>query len=174
MKNMLCFLAGLVFFAANISAQTTEKIEGAFGFKLGDFFDPSTAINSEQMKGKYKVTPKIIYPGLTSYYVTITPTTKVIHTITAAATFASKEAGKQIYEDLVNLIEAKYNQKMEGHGSETLLYKTLNKGLSSIGMMLLMDGNVAIQLGYSDMGLLEQGAEEQRKIEAQKAGKLGL
>jgi hypothetical protein len=63
---------------------------------------------------------------------------------------------------------------MEGHGSETLLYKTLNKGLSSIGMMLLMDGNVAIQLGYSDMGLLEQGAEEQRKIEAQKAGKLGL
>ena len=72
-----------------------EPIDGAFGQRLGAYFDPAVATEIGELtfgrEKTYGFTPVATYPGLEMYYVLLTPTTHRIYGIWAQRSFGREK-----------------------------------------------------------------------------------
>jgi hypothetical protein len=87
------------------------KIEGAFGKKLGDVFDISTATNTATTVSgatMYEFAPTEAIRSFREYYVLITPKTKKIHTIIAMRMMDQAAAAKNEQSLLMSIFAEKY------------------------------------------------------------------
>src|SRR5690348_13888600 len=100
--------------ALAFTASATEKIEGAFGKKLGDVFDPSTAIGKSELTDgtpMYEFSTTNGFRSFTKYYVLITPKTKKIYSIWGMGSVANTESGQKEQALIMEILEQKYGPK---------------------------------------------------------------
>jgi len=86
-----------------------QTISGAFGVTLGSQFDPANAVAVAKWttgEKKYKFTPDSPCPGLTDYFVLITPATHQVYAIISSG-FFTYEKSKEI-PVLIEVIKRKY------------------------------------------------------------------
>ena len=80
-----------------------EPIEGAFGQRLGAYFDPAVATEIGVLtfgrEKTYGFTPVATYPGLEMYYVLLTPITHRIYGIWAQRSFGREKTNGFTRED---------------------------------------------------------------------------
>ncbi|HEY1169885.1 MAG TPA: hypothetical protein VGH19_00830 [Verrucomicrobiae bacterium] len=142
----------------------TGEIEGAFGLKFGEVFNPTKALaTAKTTSGEvmYKVKPPTPNAYFDTYLIMITPDTKRIFEIWAMGPVPSESEGKIRRDSLVKAIEAKYQTKknlfdsefarMMIQGDKTVTVKT-SRQLSGAGYQL--------ELRYKDGALAKEGRGE--------------
>jgi len=172
-----------------------EKIEGAFGLKLGDVFDVTA-------KGTDSFTPQTPTRSFDRYFVHTTPKSRRIHHIGATADFSSKSDLEKERFAILELLISKYgpldDEKREsGKGNQERpysIYSSIYPNIiiegSDLGMemwsitrnnrrILVITGkpdDVTYRLGidYDDMDLLNLSQKESIDIKASKAASEGL
>jgi hypothetical protein len=94
-----------------IANKAASRIEGAFGARIGDKFDVETAIGKSHMTDGtplYKFTPINPYDKFDTYYILITPVTKIIYSIWAQGEMENDDACKHEQKVLMELLTGKY------------------------------------------------------------------
>lgn len=90
-----------------------DKIEGAFGLKLGDVFSP-TGIEGEAKQSvsdnRYQFTPEKPNKVFSEYFVVVTPTTHRIYRIIAIARWPDGNEGYKVSEAIAALLNRKYGE----------------------------------------------------------------
>ena len=89
-----------------------EKIEGAFGLKLGDKLDVNSDIVSkvDGSEGIYRVNPPNPLKGFNEYIVYVTPQTHTIYQIRAFAYFGFGAQAKKRHNSLRDILKEKYSK----------------------------------------------------------------
>ena len=80
------------------SAFGADRIEGAFGKKLGDTFDPASAIGTSQLTDgtpMYEFSTTHGFRSFKRYYVLITPTTRKIYCIWGIGSAENTKSGQK-------------------------------------------------------------------------------
>jgi hypothetical protein len=155
-----------------------EKIEGAFGKRLGDAFEPNSALGKGAMKDgtpMYEFTPQKPFRSFTKYYVLITPRTKRIYSIWGVGPTENTETGEKEQAVLMQILEGKYGPsekeipfismdsiKQISHGSRLVLTKV--EGII----------DPTIQVRYYDDDLTTLAEKERVSIEGKKVDSSGL
>ncbi len=154
-----------------------EEIEGAFGFKFGQVFDPSKSLGtSKNTAGEilYRVNPPTPNPTFENYYIEVTPDTKKIFHVWAQAKISSDAEAKIRRDSLAQAIIAKY-QAQKGmldsefarilvQGDTTVIIKTYpNPG-----------GGILLDLRYKNENLAKEGRTEAVGKDAKKMDTKGL
>ena len=113
MKKLL-LLAGFVF-AVALPLQGAEKIEGAFGLKLGDVFEMPAGTKLEPTKypSGIEFTPHPGNPTFSEYWVLITPNTHRIYQIHAYSESPHQKAqgGYPTFDRVAAFLARKYSDK---------------------------------------------------------------
>jgi hypothetical protein len=106
LRSILSALIGVIL-AQNLLAQ--GKIEGAFGKRLGEVFDPAGALN-ERKDGieRYRFSPEAPFPSLTDYYVEVAPTSKRICAIHATGKASTETDAERVTTLLDIALRQKY------------------------------------------------------------------
>ena len=105
MKHILTLFT-LAAFA--FSASATEKIEGGFGLKLGDSFEPSGSRFLAEDADAFEFTPKVANPAFSTYVVFITPNSHQIYRILAISKPLESGTGFEQSNTILALIHRKY------------------------------------------------------------------
>jgi hypothetical protein len=98
------------------SALAAEKIEGGFGKKLGETFDPSLATStSTNSEGAimYEFTPTNAVRSFKRYFVMITPTTHKIYCVMAIGNVESTTAGRKEQSVIMDVLREKYGSEFK-------------------------------------------------------------
>ena len=181
MKTFHSVQCGLLVLLASFSASAAEKIEGAFGKKLGDPFDPATAIGKSKLSDgtpMYQFSPEKGFRSFTKYYVLITPTTQKIYCIWGTGDVASTEIGKKEQAVVMELLKEKYGvAEKPGLFDDLEDARRVDQGdryiLSKISGL---DGleKVKMDLRYYDKDLKKLAEKERIAGETKKIDKGGL
>ena len=163
MKPILTLLIAA---ALTLSANAAEKIEGAFGFKLGDVLDLADARLvkedvPEPVPERFEFKPTNPNPAFASYYVWVTPNSHRIKEITAVGTFQVPENGDfwNQLEIICALLHRKYGSGPFPFGRDIKI--TQGRLIVRCYMQNRIDPkNVTVSLDYLDLDLSSQGAEE--------------
>jgi hypothetical protein len=160
------------------TSRATEKIEGGFGVKLGDFFDPLTATR-EGSKGDggtaYFFAPVNPFRSLTSYHVAITPRTKKIFAILAEGEFKSLEEAKMEQAVIMALLTEKYGiEKEQGELEKLQNMRGVSQGMRFVCAQIRDDANYSLVVMYYDSDLARVAESERIRMEKQKAAGSGL
>ncbi len=158
-------------------------ITGAFGKKLGDVFDPASAIGKGALTDgtpMYQFKPDKPFRSFTSYYVLITPTTHRIHSIWATGPCENSESGEKEQALLMELLEKKYGPKDADDGFkrfEARLNKTqfITQGGRYVMTQVPHDfKDHTVEVRYVDGTLGKTGEQERLKAEGKKVDASGL
>lgn len=94
----------------------STKIEGAFGFSLGDRvpekserFKTDSHIVASNGLLKYEITPKIPVEGFKAYYVYVTPTSRKVAIVIAHAESSSRDQGRMLHKEITKRL-SKYGE----------------------------------------------------------------
>ncbi len=149
---------GAVLILTTIPLAASEKIEGAFGQKIGDVFDLSTAVSTNTwVDGRvfYGIRPQEPYEAFTKYRVLVTPTTKRIYCITAEGEPGHLLAAKRMQNTVMYFLSKKY-------GAESKVASSLDERTICDGDMcvrtFLIDGVLKIE--YTSQSLATTAAKE--------------
>ena len=155
-----------------------DKIEGAFGKKLGDTFDPATAIGKGALTDgtvMYQFTPQSPFRSLTKYYVLITPTTNKIYSIWGLGDAGNTATGKKEQDVLMELLTQKYGApKKEGLFDALHDAKQISQGSRSVLTKVTGFVDATLEIRYYDHDISKVAEKERLAIEAKKAGGTGL
>ena len=86
-------------------------ISGAFGMNLGGQFDPAKALEVVELddtENMYKFPPVSSYPGITDYFVLVTPTSHQVYAIIARGTYKDKDQAQKEFPVLIEAVKRKY------------------------------------------------------------------
>jgi hypothetical protein len=103
----------LIIVFLSIAAFAADKIEGAFGMKLGDTFDPSSAIRILEGKDgipSYQFNPTNVFRSFKNYFVMVTPKTHQIYSIWAVGKIDDLRAGKEEQAKVMELIRKQFGK----------------------------------------------------------------
>jgi hypothetical protein len=156
----------------------TEKIENAFGKRLGDAFDPASAIGNAALTNgtpMYQFSPAKPFRSFTKYFVLITPTTRKIYSIWALGSTENTETGKKEQALLMELLQQKYGTT-EKEGMFDALYDTkqIRHGNRSVLTKVTGFGKVTIEVRYYDHDLEAIAEKERLAVEGKKVDASGL
>lgn len=175
------FLLQIAFFALathTLFGQDDENaskgIEGAFGIKLGQVFDPSSALGVKDMAGPYyRFKPVGPVAPLNEYFLRITPKTHKVYEIEASWKFRDKAAGINAFSALSSTLEKKYGP-LEMASEDNHLFR-VRKSDDKILMLTMSDANEGtLQVQYTDIALTVAAGQERREIQAAEAKAGGL
>jgi len=159
--------------------QTTQSIiEGAFGKKLGESFDPNEAIGKNDLKSgeiMYQFLPEKPFRSLKDYFVLVTPKTNKIYAIFATGPIGSQQAAKAEQDLIVDILQKKYGKTDEQGFAEMLGdIKRISQGdrYISIGFSGIID--VDIWVRYVDHALRQSAEKERIELEGAKVDSGGL
>jgi len=163
---------------ATVSAVAADKIEGAFGLKLGASFNPDAAIGKAETTSKepmYQFEPEKPFRSFNRYYVLITPKSKRIYQIWAIGPADNPQACAVEQKVIVTALIEKYGQS-EKPG---LFDKLSNREAISQGNVLVsVECSAAlrgvIEIRYTDLENQKLAEQERIEEEVSKVDKSGL
>lgn len=163
------------------SAQTAaqvERIDGAFGKKLGDVFDTSSAVGGPKLADAtptYLFSPTNGFRSFKQYFVVVTPTTHKIYSIWGVGNVETVESGKKEQTVIMELLKQKYGAEanigmLDAMGD----VKRISQGSRYVLTKLTGFADVTIEIRYYDSDLEKLAEKERLAAETQKADKSGL
>jgi len=172
----LVIAASLLLFA--FTAHAEDKIEGAFGKRFGDVFDPVTAIGKHALTDDtvmYQFKPENPFRSFKKYYVLITPTTNRIYAIWGVGPIGNTEKGKKEQALVMKLLIQKYGvPNKEGLFDGFYDLKQISQGNRYVMTKLTDYTDTTIEIRYYDSDLEKVAEQERLAIEAKKADSKGL
>ena len=145
-----------------------EKIEGAFGFTLGQKFEPTTPLVEREkdynFHNVYAVTPPTPNEQFVLYYVRLTPTTHLISTIIAVGKPIAGDAGVETQLSVEAYLQAKYGEgscKFANEISQDHRYITVAGAQNP--------ARTITNVYYTDSDLEAQADREQAQLDAARA-----
>ena len=171
----LVFLTGTLFVP---SALAVDKLEGAFGEKLGDVFEPAKAIGKSALTDgtpMYQFKPDKPFRSFSKYYVLITPTTHKIYSIWGIGRVEKTESGKKEQALLMQLLTEKYgSEDKPGLMDAFSDSKHISQGQRYILTKITGFTDTTIEIRYYDMDLEKSAEQERLAIEGKKVDRSGL
>ena len=113
-----------------------EKIEGAFGKRLGDVFDPTQAIGTSKLTDgtpMYEFVTSTGFRSFKRYYVMVTPTTHKIYSIWGIGSIENTEAGHKEQAVVMELLRQKYRATEKEGTNQAFLQRILGQNKRSHG-----------------------------------------
>jgi len=153
-----------------IANKAASRIEGAFGARIGDKFDVETAIGKSHMTDGtplYKFTPINPYDKFDTYYILITPVTKIIYSIWAQGEMENDDACKHEQKVLMELLTGKYGST-KGTSYSNVFYDVarITQGDRDIYTDCTESEKITLKVIYIDHKLEKQAEEESLVLEA--------
>ena len=169
----------LVATAAVACAQpTTERIEGAFGMKLGDVFDPAKATGKGSLTDgtpMYQFAPQKPFRSFKRYFVMITPKTNRIYSIWGIGDFENTPTAQKEQALIMEILKQKYgDKKKEGLLEAMTDAKQIDQGDRSVMVKVSGMMDVTLEIRYYDDTLKDVAEKERLEIEAKKVDSSGL
>jgi hypothetical protein len=166
-----------VCFAA-VSAFSADKIEGAFGKKLGDVFDTASAVGTSTLTDgtpMYEFSPPNGFRSFKRYYVMITPITKKIYSIWGIGTAENTESARKEQALIMEILQQKYGTKEKPGLFDSLGdLNTIDQGNRYIITKISGFTDVTLDIRYYDRDLQKLAEKERLAEEAKKVDKSGL
>ena len=142
-----------------------EPIEGAFGFKLGQKFEPTTPLIEHEhdynFHDVYLVTPPLPHAQFPTYYVRLTPTTHLICAIIAVGKSVDNPAGNEAKQAIEAYLQARY-----GEGSRKFADEIRQDHRSILVGGAWNPARTITNVQYIDGELEVQGNQEQTQLDA--------
>jgi predicted RNA-binding Zn-ribbon protein involved in translation (DUF1610 family) len=164
--------------AASSTAPAVEKIEGAFGKKLGGVFNPASAINTSKLTdgtAMYEFYTANKFRSFEHYYVLITPTTHKIYSIWGIGSVENTEAGQKEQAVVMELLKQKYGTEEKQGLFDTIGdVKRIDYGNRYIMTKITGFTDVTLDIRYYDSELEKLAEQERIASEIQKTDKTGL
>ena len=178
MNKLTTVLFPVVILTSCVSVFAADKIEGAFGKKLGDVFDPASAIGTSKLTDgtpMYEFSTTNGFRSFKRYYVMITPTTKKIYSIWGIGTAENTESGKKEQALVMEIIQEKYGAKQKAGLLDSFGdVNRIDQGTRYIITKVSGFTDITLDIRYYDLDL-EKIAEKERLVEeAKKVDKSGL
>jgi hypothetical protein len=155
-----------------------RPIEGAFGKKLGDSFDPATAIGTIQQRDGtpvYEFTPALPFRSFNHYYVNITPHTRAIYAIWASESLDNQDEAKEELAIVMEMLKEKYGPEKERGIADTADDpEEIEQGNRAVGASIDEADGTTLILGYDDNDLAKRAEQERIAGEVQSTDKSGL
>jgi len=160
------------------SAPGQATITGAFGRKLGDIFDPTTAIGTGALTDgtpMYQFQPDKPFRSFTSYFLLITPATHKVYAIWGIGPCANTESGKKEQALLMELLKQKYGPQ-DADGLMDGFYDSEHISKGSRYVMTKVTGitDITVEVRYQDQDLEKIAEQERLKLEGKKVDPSGL
>jgi hypothetical protein len=141
----------LIIVFLSVATFAADKIEGAFGMKLGDTFDPSSAISVLEGKGgtppSYQFNATNKFRSFKNYFVMVTPKTHRIYTIWAVGKIGDLQAGKEEQAKVMELLRKQFGN------DETSTDMKIQQGNRLVATKLTGNTDVIIAIIYTDSDL---------------------
>ncbi len=140
-----------------------EEIEGAFGIKFGQVFDPATTlgkVTSSSGEVLYALKVPTPNPFFELYFVEITPKTKRIFQIWAQGKVPSLAEGKVRQDSLAKTLEAKYQTKRGLLDSDFARLLMQGEKTITVKTSRQLDGSFMLDLKYLDQKIKDEGRKE--------------
>lgn len=180
-RTFLILLLFNVLFIANTHGE--QKIMGAFGVQLGDYFDPSSAIGTGELEDgtpMYQFNPEKKFRSFDDYYVLITPKTHKIYGIWGIGTAENSQKCEKEQALIMDLLQKKYGvQEKERLFDPLTDVKNIGQGnrdvtvkCSGFGDMSFVD--MSINIRYYDRELKKLAEEERLEIIGSQVDDSGL
>jgi hypothetical protein len=147
----------------------TQKIQGAFGFYLGETFKPKSASDNMTIatgETLYRIKPKEKFRKFNTYYVLITPVGKKIYGIWAEVDLKNRPQAEREFKVVLTLLEKKYETKAAAGIIPSMLRKSIKINNRTITLSSSISGEV--KLHYTDDLLKAQADKEAVMQEAAK------
>jgi len=176
LKNLFLVLAILLCLIQNATAE--EKITGAFGMKLGDIFDPASAIGTGSLTDgtpMYRFNQKKGFRSFSRYYVLITPKTNKIVSIWGIGDIENYPLCKKEQQLIMAILQDKYG-KPEKKDLFSRLYDVKMISQDDRYIMTKCTGfsDVTIEIRYGDNKLENLAENERIELESKKLDSSGL
>ncbi|MHC4455340.1 MAG: hypothetical protein ACYSWS_11725 [Planctomycetota bacterium] len=178
-RSTITFLLLLLFnvlFVSKIHGE--QKIMGAFGVKFGDYFDPSSAIGSGELKGKtpiYQFNPEKKFRSFDRYFVMITPKTHKIYSIWGVGRTrdGNYDKCKKEYALIMELLQKRYGSKeKEAFSNSIFLTNSVNQGNRHVLVQCGYGTDISIKSGHGHDAHLQVGYPIEIRYYDQKMKKL--
>ena len=157
-----------------------DKIEGAFGLKFGEVFEPKTATLSKtpndanfSLAGAYEFTPKRPNKEFTDYFVFITPSSHLVYKIIAVHKQPLENGQMAGCNEFKRALDALLHLKYEGTFDEkSRLDSAIGQGARNIGVTAPIGVNdgCLVAITYADDELAHRATDEreQNRVKATK------
>jgi hypothetical protein len=163
---------------AAFTATGADKIEGAFGKKLGDVFAPESAVSTSKLTDgtpMYEFSTTNGFRSFKRYYVLITPTTKKIYAIWGIGTVENSESGKKEQALVMEILQQKYGTQEKAGLLDSLVdVNRIDKGSRYIITKISGFTDVTLDVRYYVSDLEKLAEKERLAEEAKKVDKSGL
>ena len=155
-----------------------EKINGAFGIKLGQPFDPNTAIGEASLTDgtpMYQFSPEKKFRSFSRYYVLITPKSHKVYAIWGIGDIENTEICKKEQDLLMTILSDKYGEKNEEdlfsslYDSEMIIQGNRYVMTKCTGLM-----DISVEIRYKDNEYEKLAENERIEIESKKLDSSGL
>jgi hypothetical protein len=163
----------LLILATTPAAVAADKIEGAFGLKLGDVFEPKTSPIPKgpdgvqfSLNGAYEFTPKERNKDFSDYYVFITPNSHLVCKILAVHKEPAESGNAANCHAFRNALTAILHLKYEGTFDEkSRSDSNIGQGRRSIGTFapVVVNQTCWLAIFYSDDELTQRASEEREQ-----------
>jgi hypothetical protein len=164
--------------APSPSPAAPDNIEGAFGKKLGEVFNPDYAIGTSKLTDgtpMYEFSTPNGFRSFKRYYVMITPTTHKIYSIWGVGSVENTEAGQKEQAVLMELLRQKYGSEEKQGVFDTIGdVKRIDRGNRYIVTKISGFSDVTLDIRYYDGDLAKLAEKERLATEAKTADKSGL
>ncbi|WP_040546342.1 hypothetical protein [Pedosphaera parvula] len=161
-----------------IIAHAADKIEGAFGKKLGDVFDVSTAVGTSKLTDgtpMYEFATTNGFRSFNRYYVLVTPRTKKIYSVWGIGQAESTAAAQKEQALVMEILQQKYgNKEKEGILDALGDAKRIDQGSRYIVTKISGFTDVTLDIRYHDRDLDKLAERERLEDESKKVDKSGL
>jgi len=157
MKHILAILTAITFATTALAA---DKIEGAFGLRLGDSFEPSgrrlVVEGVTDTEDAFEFVPKKPNPAFSTYVVFITPNTHRIYRILAISKPADSALANEQSNIIIALLHRKYGAGPFRGGQFTISQESRNVTVT----IWSAGSQVSLRADYRDETLVTQASEE--------------
>lgn len=178
MKTLLTSLLAICVSITTFSAFATERIEGAFGKKLGDVFEPTSAIGTSKLKDgvlMYEFATTNGFRSFKHYYVMITPTTHKIYKIRGTGGVESTSVGRKEQSIMMGVLREKYGSEFRIGPLDSMGdVKRISQGSRHIVTTLVSLSDVTLNIEYYDEDLEKVAEKEKLAEETATIDKSGL
>ena len=155
-----------------------QEIMGAFGVKLGDYFEPSSAIGTRELTDgtpMYRFNPEKKFRSFDRYFVMITPKTHKIYSIWGLGTAENSDKCKNEQALIMELLQKKYGVKEKEGFFDTLSgVKSVDQGNKDVLVKCSGFMDISIEIRYYDRELKKLAEKERIEIEGSKVDDSGL
>ena len=153
-----------------IASKAESRIEGAFGARIGEKFDVETAIGKSHMRDGtplYKFSPINPYDKFDTYYILITPVSKIIYSIWAQGEMENDDVCKHEQKVLMELLTEKYGSTKRTSSSNVFYdVARITQGDRDIYTDCAESEKITLKVVYIDHRLEKQAEEESLVLEA--------